>query len=174
MQFTFVNDRFVRDKLLRHAVRLGYQDVLFQARQPAYVLHVGARPAARRRQRASGEARDPLSRFAARARLRVSHRGSGAREHARRRRRRGGGRARARRRARARPLRAPTRAARQEPFRARAPRACSDYVAAATSGCTPSRRRRRRPRRCGGGAAARLSRWRSLRASTCSRRTRRA
>ena len=40
MQFTFVNDRFVRDKLLRHAVRLGYQDVLFQARQPAYVLHV--------------------------------------------------------------------------------------------------------------------------------------
>ncbi|HUR27617.1 MAG TPA: DNA mismatch repair endonuclease MutL [Planctomycetota bacterium] len=40
MQFTFVNDRFVRDKLLRHAARLGYQDVLFQARQPAYVLHV--------------------------------------------------------------------------------------------------------------------------------------
>lgn len=40
MQFTFVNDRFVRDKLLRHAVRLGYQDVLFQARQPAYVVHV--------------------------------------------------------------------------------------------------------------------------------------
>jgi DNA mismatch repair protein MutL len=40
MQFTFVNDRFVRDKLLRHAVRLGYQDVLFQARQPAYVVHL--------------------------------------------------------------------------------------------------------------------------------------
>jgi DNA mismatch repair protein MutL len=40
MQFTFVNDRFVRDKLLRHAVRLGFRDVLFQARQPAYVLHV--------------------------------------------------------------------------------------------------------------------------------------
>jgi DNA mismatch repair protein MutL len=44
MQFTFVNDRFVRDKLLRHAVRLGYQDVLFQARQPAYVLHVALDP----------------------------------------------------------------------------------------------------------------------------------
>ena len=44
MQFTYVNDRFVRDKLLRHAVRLGYQDVLFQARQPAYVLHVGLDP----------------------------------------------------------------------------------------------------------------------------------
>jgi DNA mismatch repair protein MutL len=40
MQFTFVNERFVRDKLLRHAVRLGYQDVLFQARQPAYVVHL--------------------------------------------------------------------------------------------------------------------------------------
>jgi DNA mismatch repair protein MutL len=40
MQFTFVNDRFVRDKLLRHAVRLGFRDVLFQARQPAYVIHV--------------------------------------------------------------------------------------------------------------------------------------
>ena len=44
MQFTYVNDRFVRDKLLRHAVRLGYQDVLFQARQPAYVLHVALDP----------------------------------------------------------------------------------------------------------------------------------
>jgi DNA mismatch repair protein MutL len=37
-QFTFVNGRVVRDKLLRHAVRLGYGDVLFQARQPAYVV----------------------------------------------------------------------------------------------------------------------------------------
>jgi len=44
MQFTFVNDRFVRDKLLRHAVRLGYQDVLFQARQPAYVVHLKIDP----------------------------------------------------------------------------------------------------------------------------------
>jgi DNA mismatch repair protein MutL len=44
MQFTFVNDRFVRDKLLRHAVRLGYHDVLFQARQPAYVAHVALDP----------------------------------------------------------------------------------------------------------------------------------
>jgi DNA mismatch repair protein MutL len=44
LQFTFVNERFVRDKLLRHAVRLGYQDVLFQARQPAYVVHVALDP----------------------------------------------------------------------------------------------------------------------------------
>jgi DNA mismatch repair protein MutL len=40
LQFTFVNGRLVRDKLLRHAARLGYQDVLYQARQPAYVLFV--------------------------------------------------------------------------------------------------------------------------------------
>jgi DNA mismatch repair protein MutL len=44
MQFTVVNDRFVRDKLLRHAVRLGYQDVLFQARQPAYAVHLTLDP----------------------------------------------------------------------------------------------------------------------------------
>ncbi len=93
MQFTFVNDRFVRDKLLRHAVRLGYQDVLFQARQPAYVVSRRARSAPCRRQRAPREARNSLSRFEARARLRVSHRRSGAREHARRCRRRGGCRA---------------------------------------------------------------------------------
>jgi DNA mismatch repair protein MutL len=44
MQFTFVNRRFVRDKLLRHAVRLGYQDVLFQSRQPAFVVFLELDP----------------------------------------------------------------------------------------------------------------------------------
>jgi DNA mismatch repair protein MutL len=43
-QFTFVNGRVVRDKLLRHAVRLGYGDVLFQARQPAYVVFLTLDP----------------------------------------------------------------------------------------------------------------------------------
>jgi DNA mismatch repair protein MutL len=44
LQFTFVNGRFVRDKLLRHAVRLGYQDVLFGARQPAFVAFLTLDP----------------------------------------------------------------------------------------------------------------------------------
>jgi DNA mismatch repair protein MutL len=44
LQFTFVNGRYVRDKLLRHAVRLGFRDVLFQTRQPAYVLYVALDP----------------------------------------------------------------------------------------------------------------------------------
>ena len=44
MQYTFVNGRFVRDKVLRHAMRLGYEDVLFHGRRPAYVVFLRLDP----------------------------------------------------------------------------------------------------------------------------------
>ena len=43
-QYWFVNDRSVRDKLLMSAVRLGYRDVLYHGRHPAYVLHLWLDP----------------------------------------------------------------------------------------------------------------------------------
>ncbi len=43
-QFVFVNGRHVRDKLIGHAVRSAYEDVLHGARQPAYLLFIEIAP----------------------------------------------------------------------------------------------------------------------------------
>ena len=44
LQFFYVNNRMVRDKLVTHAVRQAYQDVMFHGRHPAYVLFLEIDP----------------------------------------------------------------------------------------------------------------------------------
>ncbi|MEW8321317.1 MAG: DNA mismatch repair endonuclease MutL [Candidatus Thiodiazotropha taylori] len=44
MQYFYVNQRMIRDKLVTHAVRQGFQDVLYHGRHPAYVLFFSLDP----------------------------------------------------------------------------------------------------------------------------------
>ncbi len=45
LQYFFVNGRVIRDKLIAHAIKQAYRDVLFHGRHPAYVLFLELDPA---------------------------------------------------------------------------------------------------------------------------------
>ncbi len=43
-QFFYINNRMIKDKLVGHAIRQAYQDVLFHGRFPAFVLYLDINP----------------------------------------------------------------------------------------------------------------------------------
>lgn len=45
MQYFYVNGRLIKDRLVTHAVKQAYQDVLFHGRHPVYVLYLSLDPA---------------------------------------------------------------------------------------------------------------------------------
>ncbi|PKM36050.1 MAG: DNA mismatch repair endonuclease MutL [Gammaproteobacteria bacterium HGW-Gammaproteobacteria-10] len=45
MQFFYVNGRLIKDKLVSHAVKQAYQDVLYHGRHPVFVLYLNLDPA---------------------------------------------------------------------------------------------------------------------------------
>ena len=44
MQYFFVNDRVIKDRVVAHAVKQAYRDVLFHGRHPAFVLYLSLDP----------------------------------------------------------------------------------------------------------------------------------
>ena len=44
LQYFYVNGRMIRDRLITHAVRQSYQDVLYHGRHPAYLLYLELNP----------------------------------------------------------------------------------------------------------------------------------